>query len=65
MKKHNDFKSKYQENDDEHTKGLAFEKMVAEIMNKDRRTELELYKLFAGDQAFKASLLESLKKALL
>ena len=50
VKTHDDYKSKYAENKDEHTRRLALEKMVAEIMNRERRKELDLYKLFAGDE---------------
>lgn len=38
--------------------------MLAEIMNKERRKELELYKLFAGDEAFRAGLMDSFERAL-
>lgn len=64
VKTHDDYKSKYADNKDEHTRRLALEKMVAEIMNKERRKELELYKLFAGDEAFRVGMLDSFERAL-
>jgi type I restriction enzyme, R subunit len=64
VKRHDDYKSKYAENKDEYTRRLALEKMVAEIMNKERRKELELYKLFAGDEAFRVGMLDSFERAL-
>ena len=62
VKTHDDFKSKYQENQDSHTRRLALEKIVAEVMNKERRKELELYKLFAGDDAFRTGMLDSFER---
>lgn len=64
LKTHDDYKSKYEDNKDEYTRRLALEKMVAEIMNKERRKELELYKLFAGDEAFRVGMLDSFERAL-
>jgi type I restriction enzyme R subunit len=62
VKTHDDFKSKYQENQDSHTRRLALEKIVAEVMNKERRKELDLYKLFAGDDAFRTAMLDSFER---
>lgn len=64
VKTHQDYKAKYAENLDEHTRRLALEKIVAEIMNRERKKELELYKLFAGDEAFKTGMLDSFERAL-
>lgn len=62
VKTHDDFQSKYQENQDTHTRRLALEKIVAEVMNKERRKELDLYKLFAGDDAFRTGMLDSFER---
>lgn len=64
VKTHQDYQAKYAENRDEHTRRLALEKIVAEIMNRERKRELELYKLFAGDEAFKTGMLDSFERAL-
>jgi type I restriction enzyme R subunit len=64
VKTHDDYESKYENNYDEFTRKLALEKMISEVMNKERRKELELYKLFAGDEAFRVGLVENLERAL-
>jgi|TARA_Y100001001_G_scaffold47281_1_gene42872 type I restriction enzyme R subunit len=62
IKQHPDFESKYQNNSDPHNRELAFEKMLKEVMLRRRKDELELYKLFAGDDAFKAAWMQSLQR---
>lgn len=64
VKQHPDFESKYQNNPDPHNKALAFEKILKEVMLERRRDELELYKLFANDAAFKASWIDSMQQML-
>jgi type I restriction enzyme, R subunit len=64
VKTHDDFQAKYKENQDVHTRRLALEKIVAEVMNRERRKELELYKMFAGDEAFRTGMLDSFERAL-
>ena len=61
VKNHPDFEAKYQNNPDPHNKALAFEKMLKEVMLARRKDELELYKLFASDSAFKASWTQSMQ----
>jgi type I restriction enzyme R subunit len=63
VKAHPDYKSKYEENNDKYTKKLIFEKIVKEIMNKERKKELDLYKLFVGDEIFNTNLIENLEMA--
>ncbi|SFR52572.1 type I restriction endonuclease subunit R [Thiomicrospira sp. ALE5] len=55
IKAHPDFETKYKNETDPHHRDLVFEKMLKEVMLKRRKEELELYKLFAGDAAFKAA----------
>ena len=62
IRAHPDFESKYQNNPDPHTRHLAFDKMLEEIMLQRRKEELELYKLYAGDTAFKASWQQSMER---
>lgn len=64
IKEHPDFEEKYKNNPDPHSRELVFEKMVKDVMLKRRKDELELYKLFASDLAFKASWQESLRQLL-
>lgn len=60
---HPDFVAKYHDNPDPHNRDLAFEKILRDIMLQRRREELELYKLFAGDDSFKVSFMQSMKQA--
>lgn len=62
VKTHDDFYEKYKNNQDGHTRRIALEKMVEQIMSSERKKELELYKLFAGDDSFKIGLLNSLER---
>ena len=62
IKSHPDFKDKYQNNTDPHNQNLAFEKLFKEIMLQRRKDDLEFYKLFAGDEAFKSSLMQSMQR---
>lgn len=62
IKAHPDYKDKYKDNPDPHNQHLAFEKLFKEIMLKRRKDDLEFYKLFAGDEAFKSSLMQSMQR---
>lgn len=62
IRQHPDFKAKYQDNPDPHNRELAFEKMLKEVMLQRRKHELELYKLYAGDPAFKAAWVQSMQR---
>lgn len=62
VKNHPDFEEKYQNNPDPHNRSLAFEKILKEIMLQRRKEDLEFYKLFANDPAFKASLTQSMRQ---
>ncbi|WNV05942.1 hypothetical protein RP726_05880 [Candidatus Methylospira mobilis] len=62
IKAHPDFQEKYQNNPDAHTRILAFEKIFEDVILKNRRNELELYKLLANDPAFKAAMQQSLRQ---
>jgi type I restriction enzyme R subunit len=62
VRNHPDFEAKYRNNPDPHNRELAFEKMLKEVMLLRRKDELELYKLFAGDSAFKASWTQSMQR---
>jgi type I restriction enzyme R subunit len=64
VKTHSDYKAKYQDNQDNHTRKMALDKIIAEVMNHERRRELELYKLFAGDEAFRVGMSDSLERAI-
>ena len=55
IRAHPDFEDKYEKNADPQNRVLAFEKMMRDVMLKRRKDELELYKLFANDTAFKSA----------
>ena len=62
VRAHPDYEDKYKNNADPHNRELAFEKILKEIMLQRRKDELELYKLFAGDDAFKSSWKQSIQR---
>jgi type I restriction enzyme R subunit len=62
IRAHPDFSDKFKNNGDQQNRTLAFEKIFDEVMLKNRRNELELYKLLANDSAFKSALQQSLKQ---
>ena len=62
IKSHPDFQDKYKNNPDPHNQNLAFEKLFKDIMLQRRKDDLEFYKLFASDEAFKASLMQSMQR---
>ena len=64
IRAHPDFTEKYEENADPYNRGLALEKMMQDVMLKRRKEELELYKLFASDPAFKAAWSQSIETVL-
>ena len=61
MKNHPDFQLKYSENNDIQNREIALNKIFEEVMARNRKNELELYRLTAKDDAFKTSILETLK----
>lgn len=64
VKAHKDFKQNYEKNADEINKKLAITKIIDEVINNERRKELELYRLFATNETFKLGLMENIEMAL-
>ncbi len=64
MRAHPDFKEKYSENPDAQNRDIAFQKIFDDVMAKQRRNELELYRLIAKDDAFKSAMQDTLKRML-
>lgn len=64
VKAHKDFKQNYEKNTDEINKKLAITKIIDEVINNERRKELELYRLFATNETFKLGLMENIEMAL-
>lgn len=64
LRAHPDFQTKYADNPDTQNADLAFSKMFDEIMTRERRNELDLYRLIAKDDAFRTAMLDTLKRVL-
>lgn len=64
IRAHPDYAEKYEANPDPYNRELALERMLQEVMLKRRKEELELYKLFASDPAFKAAWSQSIASVL-
>lgn len=65
MRLHPDFKEKYSENGDTQNREIAFRKIFDEVMAKQRKSELDLYRLVAKDDAFKIAMQDTLKRILM
>lgn len=61
---HPDFDKKYKANRDPYNRALALEKILSDVMLKRRTDELELYKLFASDPAFKTAWSQTVEQML-
>lgn len=64
IRAHPDYTAKYEDNADPYNRGLALEKMLQDVMLKRRKDELELYKLFASDPAFKVAWSQNIEHVL-
>ncbi len=64
MRAHPDFKEKYSENPDIQNRDIAFRKIFDDVMAKQRKSELELYRLISKDEAFKAAMQDTLRRIL-
>lgn len=61
---HPDFEEKYKENQDSQNREIAFDKIFNEVMAKNRKNELDLYRLMSQDDAFKKAMKDTLKRIL-
>ena len=59
---HPDFQDKVVENSDMHTSDLAFKKILDDVMSKQRKNELDLYRLYAKDDAFYQAFFDTMKR---
>lgn len=64
MRAHPDFKAKYADNPDTQNRDMAFMRMFEEVMSKQRKNELDLYRLITKDDAFKTAMQDTLKRML-
>ncbi|WP_418509236.1 type I restriction endonuclease subunit R [Corallibacter sp.] len=59
---HPDFEEKVVNNSDQQNSDLAFKKILDEVMRQQRKQELELYKLYAKDDAFYRAFFDTMKR---
>ena len=59
---HPDYQTKVADNSDVTNRDLAFRKILDEVMSKQRKTELDLYRLYAKDDAFHQAFLDTMKR---
>lgn len=64
MQMHPDFKAKYAENTDTQNRNIAFDKMFFEVITRERKNELDLYKKLTQDDAFRIAMQDTLKRIL-
>jgi type I restriction enzyme, R subunit len=64
MKDHRDFKEKYADNTDMQNRDIAFSKIFDDIMGKQRKNELDLYRLVSQDEGFKIAMQDTIKRML-
>ena len=64
MKEHSDFKEKYADNADIQNREIAFSKIFDDVMGKQRKNELDLYRLVSQDEGFKIAMLDTIKRML-
>ena len=59
---HPDFLTKVAENIDKQNSDLALRKILDDVMRKQRKNELDLYRLFAKDDAFNQAFFDTMKR---
>jgi type I restriction enzyme R subunit len=64
MRSHPDYKDKYADNPDTQNRDIAFVKIFDDVMAKQRKNELDLYRLIAKDDSFRTAMLETIKRML-
>ncbi len=59
---HPDYQTKVAGNNDSQNRDLAFKKILDDVMSKQRKKELDLYKLYAKDESFYQAFFDSMKR---
>lgn len=62
IEEHPDFQSKFVDNPDEQTSDLALKKILDEVMSRQRKNEMDLYKLYAKDEGFYQAFYDTMKR---
>ena len=57
-------KEKYAENADIQNREIAFSKIFDDVMGKQRKNELDLYRLISQDDGFKIAMQDTIKRML-
>ena len=61
---HPDYKSKVADNQDSQKREIALKKILDDVMRDQRKRELDLYKLYAKDEAFYSAFFNTMKRML-
>ena len=64
MRAHPDYEEKYANNPDEQNRNLAFRRIFEDVMGKQRKVELDFYRMVSKDEAFKTAMLDTVKRVL-
>lgn len=64
IRAHPDFQSKVLNNPDQQTKDLAYLKIFDDVINKQRKNELDLYRMMAQDESFKQAMQDTVRRIL-
>jgi len=64
FREHPDFVSKYAQNPDSQNREIAFQKIFDDVITKQRKNEIDLYKKIAQDDAFRIALQDTLRRML-
>ncbi len=59
---HPDFQPKVAGNKDFHTRDLAFKKIMDDVMSKQRKADMDMYKLYVHDTAFLQAFMDTMKR---
>ncbi|MEA5461616.1 DEAD/DEAH box helicase family protein [Arcicella sp. LKC2W] len=62
VREHPNFKTHYVNNHDVQNRDLALMRMISDAISQQRKSELELYKLYVNDGAFKMALEDSIRR---
>jgi len=62
IKDHPSYEDQVRNNTDKQTRDVAFTKILEDVMRDQRRQELDLYRLYAKDDAFKRAFVDTMKR---
>ena len=62
IKEHPDFQEKFKDNPDTQNRDIALRKIIEDVFAKQRRQDVDLYKLHAKDDAFRLAIFDTMKR---